>query len=247
MNKMHDRARSKAAGNYRFERSSSPVIRVFPGKELHNPAWKAPRPFGLARTSCYMQNRHPQGHHDGRCHQHTLGAVASSTHLTSSWSKHWSKHPSCRDCQGSKHAIEDAAHHSEAPKQQPSAGSSLTRRKARRPRLWSLCSHHLCSTRREVRGLKAKPGLTQDRLPQSESHLHSSSRCEVAPSTHRLEGLRACSSTLAISQVCSPIIRHCKIRWSIRSLPERLLPNASRQLAGGAHERATMGRVALGF
>ena len=41
-------------------------------------------------------------------------------------------------------------------------------------RLWSLCSHHQCSTRREVLRLKAKPGLIQDRLTQSKSHLHPS-------------------------------------------------------------------------
>ena len=69
----------------------------------------------------------------------------------------------------------------------------------------------------------------------------------MAPSTQRQDGLRATTSTLAISQVCSPIIRRCKNRWSIRSRPERLHQNASQLPAGGAQERATMGRVALGL
>ena len=65
---------------------------------------KACQLFGVACTSC-CANKQPQGHQDGRFHRNTLGAAASSTHLTSIWIKH----PSCRDCQGSKHAVQDVA------------------------------------------------------------------------------------------------------------------------------------------
>ena len=65
MHKMHNRARSKAHLRCVLSRNRElpvwavkfPCATRLPGQE---PAWKAPRPFGLACTSCYMQNRHPR-------------------------------------------------------------------------------------------------------------------------------------------------------------------------------------------